>query len=102
MDLKVSSSIEAGAGKVVVSGEVDVSNAETVRAELQQLLESADVTSIEVDMSDVPYIDSTGIGVLVGASHRAGELNKPFTATGVQPNVARVFGMLGLDGIIRK
>jgi anti-sigma B factor antagonist len=100
MELSVSSATEAGKGRVVVKGEVDVSNAESVRVPIQRLVDDASVSEVEVDLTDVPYIDSTGIGVLVGASHRAADAGKGFKATGVQPNVERIFGMLGVEGII--
>ena len=66
---------------VLVSGEVDVSNADELRSALDGRLGS-DVTDVTVDLAGVPYIDSTGIGVLVGAAHRAAE-------KGVRLEVAR-------------
>ena len=51
---------------VLVDGEVDVSNADQLRDAIDARLE-AGTTRVVVDLSDVPYIDSTGIGVLVGA-----------------------------------
>ena len=51
---------------VLVSGEVDVSNADELRAALDDCLEGG-ATSLVADISEVPYIDSTGIGVLVAS-----------------------------------
>lgn len=100
MDLNIESTRKGEQGIVTVSGEVDVSNADALKEAIAQLLEDSGISAIKVEMADVPYIDSTGIGVLVGASHRAQDAKKDFSATGVQPNVARIFGMLGVDGII--
>ena len=50
-----------------VAGEVDVSTASQLRDALNAALERGS-SKIEVDLSDAPYIDSTGIGVLVGAA----------------------------------
>ena len=47
-------------------------------------------------ISEVPYIDSTGIGVLVGVAHRAGEKGARFEVARPQRNVARVLGLLGV------
>ena len=50
-----------------------------------------------MDLSKVPYIDSTGIGVLVGAAHRAAEKNVRFEVANPQRNVKRVLGLLGVS-----
>lgn len=85
----------AGAASVVVSGEVDVSNADELRTALDQCL-AGDVADLTVDLAEVPYIDSTGIGVLVGAAHRAAEKNVRLEVARPQRNVARVLGLLGV------
>ena len=43
------------------------------------------------------YIDSTGIGVLVGAAHHARDHQKSFAITGAQVGVMRVAQLLGVD-----
>ena len=45
----------------------------------------------------IAYIDSTGIGVLVGAAHRAQEQGATLVVARPQRNVARVLGMLGVE-----
>ena len=81
---------------VSVEGEVDVSNADELRSALDRQLES-NVSELSVDLSQVPYIDSTGIGVLVGTAHRAGERDVRFEVVRPQRNVARVLGLLGVS-----
>lgn len=81
---------------VRVEGEVDVSNAAELRSALDAVLDDA-LRTVEVDLSAVPYIDSTGIGVLVGAQHRAAEAGSSFAVVHPQRNVARVLGLLGVD-----
>ena len=73
MNLNIQSAVEGDLGKLGVEGEVDVSNADSLREGIAGLLEDEQVKTIEVDLGEVPYIDSTGIGVLVGAAHRADE-----------------------------
>lgn len=95
MSLTVETSKEATTTHVRVAGEVDVSNA----AELRQALDAAladDSSVIEADLADVPYIDSTGIGVLVGTAHRAKDKGASLVVTNPQRNVARVLDLLGV------
>ena len=83
--------------KVQVAGEVDVSNASKLRDASDELIAEG-VPSVDVDLSQVSYIDSTGIGVLVGAVHRAHDAGLSLTASNPQRNVARVLDMLGVSG----
>ena len=81
---------------VAVEGEVDVSNADQLRSAIDKQLDAAP-SELVVDLSQVPYIDSTGIGVLVGAAHRAAEKNVRFEVARPQRNVERVLGLLGVS-----
>lgn len=92
----VSSQTGAVESVVLVDGEVDVSNADQLRTVLDGRVEDAP-TELVVDLSKVPYIDSTGIGVLVGAAHRAAEKNVRFEVANPQRNVERVLGLLGVS-----
>ena len=92
----MSLSVTVDNGVVRVTGEVDVSNADELRSALAGEL-GAGAASVSVDLSEVPYIDSTGIGVLVGAAHHAAEKGVSFEVVRPQKNVARVLGLLGVS-----
>ena len=81
---------------IQVEGEVDVSCADDLREELNIALDASPVC-VEVDLSAMPYIDSTGIGVLVGFAHRAADEGVSFSLVAPQPNVLRVLMLLGVD-----
>ncbi len=93
MSLSINTSVDAA--RVLVEGEVDVSNADELRNAVDAAL-VLDAPEVTVDLSQVPYIDSTGIGVLVGAAHRAADAGKKLVVASPQKNVARVLGLLGV------
>lgn len=93
MSLSINTSVDAA--RVLVEGEVDVSNADELRNAVDAAL-TLDAPEVTVDLSQVPYIDSTGIGVLVGAAHRAADAGKKLVVASPQKNVARVLGLLGV------
>lgn len=95
MALNITFSQEADELLVKVAGEVDVSNASELRDAIDAKLPEA-TGELVVDLADVPYIDSTGIGVLVGAAHRAAERDVTLVVARPQRNVARVLGLLGV------
>lgn len=96
--MSLSTAISGDSGKrVLVEGEVDVSNADELRSAVDEAIAACDAgAEVEIDLSEVPYIDSTGIGVLVGAAHRAAEAGKKLAVANPQKNVARVLGLLGV------
>lgn len=86
MDLSIKTTTDAGASTVTVTGEVDVSNASELREALDAVLGQTPA-GISVDLAQVAYIDSTGIGVLVGAATRSADAGVTFAVTNPQPNV---------------
>lgn len=81
---------------VAVTGEVDISNADKLRKSIDLALEQP-TEEVCLDFDEVAYIDSTGIGVLVGAAHHAEEHGKRLAIVNAQPGVMRVAELLGVD-----
>ena len=100
MQLSITATDSGGTRVLAVCGEVDVSSADELLQALDEAL-SAGVTAVEADLSQVPYIDSTGIGVLVGAARRAEEAGVSFAVSEPQSNVARVLDLLGVSEELR-
>lgn len=96
MALEISSEITDEKAIIRIEGEVDVSNASELRDALDTALADG-AKEVEADFAEVAYIDSTGIGVLVGAAHRAQESGFVLVVANPQKNVERVFSLLGVD-----
>ena len=96
MALEISSEITDEKAIIRIEGEVDVSNASELRDALDTTLADG-AKEVEADFAEVAYIDSTGIGVLVGAAHRAQESGSVLVVANPQKNVERVFSLLGVD-----
>lgn len=84
---------------IAIAGEIDISNADALRDRIDLALEQP-TAKVALDFAGVTYIDSTGIGVLVGAAHHAAEREKGFEVVNAQPNVMRVAQLLGVDAEI--
>jgi anti-sigma B factor antagonist len=80
---------------VRVAGEIDVSNKDELDAALKSV-QASGANAVEVDLSEVSYIDSSGIGTLVAAAHRATDADTRFFVSNPQHNVARVLSLLGM------
>ena len=95
MDLRMRTRVLEAATLVEVGGEIDLHSAPQLRATLLKITESA-APRVVVDLAEVIFIDSTGIGVLVGALKRARENSGALHFCGAQQRVRRVFEITGL------
>lgn len=98
MDLSVNRREIEGVSIVEVLGEVDVSSAPILHDGLSELLDSG-VRSIVVDLSGVGFLDSTGLGTLVGLRKRADELGTTLAVACSQERVLKLFRITGLDSV---
>ena len=83
---------------VTVSGEIDMVSVARLREQLFELAASGE--PVVADLDRVSFIDSTGLGVLVGTVRRATAHGGSFQVVSAQPNFWRVFRMAGLDSAI--
>jgi anti-sigma B factor antagonist len=85
-----------GKGTVVrVSGEVDVATAPALRDCLGQVIER-DAGIVVVDLLRVTFIDSTGLGVLIGARKRCVEDGRELRIVVDEPRILKVLDITGL------
>lgn len=88
--------IEMGeAGRVKLSGRLDAEEAERASAAFRTLDQST-----TVDLSDLEYISSAGISVLVETWKRLNGAGHTLTLKGTQQRVRNVFGYAGLDRLL--
>ena len=79
-----------------ISGEVDISTAPQLRERLQQL----DSRSVVVDLSAMTFIDSTGLGVLVGAFKRLRESGGDLVLRAPTRATRKVLELTGLSQVV--
>jgi anti-sigma B factor antagonist len=62
--------LDSGVAVVTVTGEVDVSTSSSLRNSLIEVLTQENHHGLVVNLAGVSFVDSTGVGVLVGIWHR--------------------------------
>ena len=88
---------------ILLSGELDEYTAQNVRKNLDVLLETQKgYIQIVMDLSELTFMDSTGVGVLIGRYKKMREKNKPIFITNPSRNAERIFKMSGLYDIMPK
>jgi anti-sigma B factor antagonist len=86
------------AGRVVVTaaGQLDLATAPLLRDELVEVFLRGTPEHLVVDLGEVEYADSTGLGVLVGARRRLAAENGRMTVV-AHDRVRRVMELSGLN-----
>ena len=97
MDLRLRSRRSGAATIVEVGGEVELHSANQLRDELLRA-GAVEYPCVVVDLSRVTFIDSTGLGVLVGALKRVREKGE-LSLVCPQRQVRRVFEITGLTKV---
>ena len=98
MELEVSSRREKDACVVSVSGEVDVYTSPSLKSALIAGAEEG-CDLMVVDMGGVAFIDSSGLGVLVGALRRAREAGGELRVVCDKESIVKIFRITGLDRV---
>ena len=78
-------------------GELDAYTVGTFREALAQL---ATVRRLLIDLSDVPFMDSSGLGALIGGIRRAREADGEVTVACSRPTLTRLLHTTGFDRIV--
>ncbi|CAJ1313593.1 STAS domain-containing protein [Paenibacillus sp. PK4536] len=80
---------------VFLSGEMDLSVAPEFRLVMEPLVGEAEQDLI-INMKDLKYIDSTGIGILLSILKARHGMNASFTVEEVPPQIQKLFEMTGI------
>jgi anti-sigma B factor antagonist len=84
-----------GLAAVAVRGELDIRSAPDLRSWLTQALDEG-ASKVVIDLSGVDFMDSSGLGVLVGAHKRLVRIGGRLQVVGASRPVARLFAVTGL------
>jgi anti-sigma B factor antagonist len=98
MELDISSEREGDVCVLKLEGEVDVYTAPRLKEQLVEDIEDGCVNVI-VDLEGVAFIDSSGLGVLVGGLRRAKERSGTIRLVCTRENILKIFRITGLDKV---
>lgn len=85
---------------VNVGGELDVSTADKLKEQLHKLVDEK-MINMRIDLKDLEYIDSTGLGVMIGVLKKLRVNDKEIYIANARNNVKKIFNITGLDKIFK-
>ncbi len=83
---------------VAVRGEIDLFTAPELKQKLTDAIEGGK-SRIVVDLTQTSFLDSTALGVLIGAVKRLRTREGALVIVNVDQNIAKTFEITGLDQI---
>ncbi|MBQ7656509.1 MAG: anti-sigma factor antagonist [Clostridia bacterium] len=84
-----------------VTGELDHYSAQTIRRELDALIAEPGVKRLVLDLRDMTFMDSSGIGVILGRYRTMRERGGSVAVKNMNPQVERVFTLSGMRQVIQ-
>lgn len=101
--MQVSGYLRNGTLYVKIAGEMDECNAQDARAKCDRLIESnINAQKIIINLEEIEFMDSTGIGFLIGRYKKASRLSIPLYIE--KPNFAadKILNLSGIYSLVPK
>jgi len=86
----ITTSIDGSTARVALIGEIDLAAVPAIQDCARTLLTDDLIRDVEVDLSAATFIDSSGVGALIGGRKLAARQGKTCTLTGIHGRVAHV------------
>ena len=83
-------------------GELDHHAAETAREKVDETLDNYGVNNLVLDFSNVSFMDSSGIGILLGRYKKLSQNGCAMEIKGARDGIDKIIKMAGLYQITRK
>jgi anti-anti-sigma factor len=83
-----------------VRGEFDMTATFTVEPALERLLQTPDLEALTLDLGELRFIDSTGVGVVLRVHDEAQRRGIALVIAPGPPEVQRVFEVAGLGDVL--
>lgn len=99
MLLRVESTSEADTATITADGEIDLATVATLRSALTTAMQQG-ATHVTLDLERVSYIDSSGLGTLIGAHKRLVAAGGTLRIICSQARTLRLFAITGVDRVL--
>ena len=86
--------------EVSLAGELDVSTADELKKSLHKLVDEKNI-DMKLNLENLDYIDSTGLGVMIGILKRLKIENKEVYIEKPKNTVRKIFNITGLDKVFK-
>jgi stage II sporulation protein AA (anti-sigma F factor antagonist) len=82
-----------------IHGDIDHHNARIIRAQIDDELYKHRPRKLTLDLSRVEFMDSSGLGLILGRVEKADGLNVSVMLTGLSPVIMKLIRLAGLERV---
>ncbi len=100
MVLKLEKKIERLTLLLRLDGELDMHTASVVRQAIDLEIEKRGIRTVILNLQDVQFVDSSGLGVIIGRYKKLLPLGGKLKITNVPPHILKIMELSGLPKII--
>ncbi len=86
---------------VHITGELDHCSAVSIRRELDDLIADPGVKNMVLDLKDMTFMDSSGIGVILGRYRELKQRGGSMAVKNMNPQVKKIFILSGMKQVIQ-
>ena len=87
---------------LILNGELDEHSAVYTRETLDNILDKESYNQVVVDLNELEFMDSTGIGVMIGRYKKLKQKEIPLYLVNPNKHIDKIFEMTGLYRIMPK
>lgn len=84
---------------ISLGGELDLSVVTQLRSVLEPVMDRTDLHLV-LNLRELTYIDSTGIGIIVSILKYRDGINASFSVKEIPPSIQRLFDLTGISGYL--
>jgi anti-sigma B factor antagonist len=99
MRFEISTAKEGGGARLVIEGELDAVSVAELRGDLEKLVKTRP-TVVDVDLSQLRMVDSSGVGALVSLYKRVRAQGGSVVIKGLRDQPLAIFRLLRLDRVM--
>lgn len=90
-----------GNAVAVLNGEIDHHNAQEIRTQLDNYIIAVQPSELTIDFANITFMDSSGIGLIMGRSRLMREWGGNIEVRNPQPYIRRVLKLAGMERIVK-
>lgn len=99
--MKINIKSDNGTAIAVLSGEIDHHTAKLLRAELDKFVITMQPEKLAIDLSNITFMDSSGIGLIIGRHKLITECGGQLEIRSPQPYIKRMLKISGIERIVK-